>query len=66
MTNAEPHKSCHNFGLALEVVPLVNSKAIFDSPFWSRIGELGKPVGLFWANLITSKKSTLNPLLFRV
>jgi len=26
----------------------VNGKAIGDSPFWKRIGELGKQVGLFW------------------
>ena len=48
VTNAEPGESWHNFGLAFDVVPLVNGKAIFDSPFWNRIGELGKQVGLVW------------------
>ena len=48
VTNAEPGKSWHNFGLAFDVVPLVNGKAVFDSPFWNRIGELGKQVGLTW------------------
>jgi peptidoglycan L-alanyl-D-glutamate endopeptidase CwlK len=48
VTDAEPGKSWHNFGLAFDVVPLVNGKAIFDSPFWSRIGELGKQAGLVW------------------
>lgn len=48
VTNAKPGESWHNFGLAFDVVPLVNGKAIWDSPFWERIGALGKQVGLQW------------------
>lgn len=48
VTNAKPGESWHNFGLAFDVVPLVNGKAIWDSPFWGRIGTLGKQVGLRW------------------
>ena len=48
VTNAEPGESWHNFGLAFDIVPLVNGKAVWDSPFWSRIGDLGKQVGLVW------------------
>lgn len=48
VTNAKAGESWHNFGLAFDVVPLVNGKAVWDTPFWNRIGELGKQVGLFW------------------
>jgi peptidoglycan L-alanyl-D-glutamate endopeptidase CwlK len=56
VTNAKAGESWHNFGLALDVVPLVNGKAIWDSPFWNRIGELGKQVGLFWGGDFKSFK----------
>jgi peptidoglycan L-alanyl-D-glutamate endopeptidase CwlK len=48
VTNAKAGESWHNFGLAFDVVPLVNGKAVWDSPFWNRIGELGKRAGLVW------------------
>jgi len=56
VTNAKAGESWHNFGLAFDVVPLVNGKAIWDSPFWNRIGELGKQVGLFWGGDFKSFK----------
>jgi peptidoglycan L-alanyl-D-glutamate endopeptidase CwlK len=56
VTNAKAGESWHNFGLAFDVVPLVNGKAIFDSPFWNRIGDLGKQVGLFWGGDFKSFK----------
>jgi len=56
VTNAKPGESWHNFGLAFDVVPLVNGKAIFNSPFWNRIGKLGKQVGLFWGGDFKSFK----------
>jgi peptidoglycan L-alanyl-D-glutamate endopeptidase CwlK len=48
VTNAKPGESWHNFGLAFDVVPLVNGKAIWDGPFGEHIGALGKQVGLRW------------------
>ena len=48
MTNAKAGDSWHNFGLAFDVVPLVNGKAIWDSPFWNKIGTLGKQIDLIW------------------
>lgn len=48
VTNAKPGQSWHNFGLAFDVVPLVNGKAVWDRPFWKRIGDLGKQIGLIW------------------
>jgi peptidoglycan L-alanyl-D-glutamate endopeptidase CwlK len=56
VTNAKPGESWHNFGLAFDVVPLVHGKAIWDSPFWSRIGEFGKQVGLAWGGDFRSFK----------
>jgi len=56
VTNAEPGESWHNFGLAFDVVPLVNGKPIWDSPMWDRIGELGKRAGLIWGGDFRSFK----------
>lgn len=58
VTNAKPGQSWHNFGLAFDVVPLVNGKPIWDSPFWERIGALGKQVGLTWGGDFKSFKDT--------
>ena len=56
VTNAKAGESWHNFGLAFDVVPLVNGKAVWDSPFWNRIGELGKQAGLVWGGDFQSFK----------
>ena len=56
VTNAKPGQSWHNFGLAFDVVPLVNGKPIWDSPFWERIGALGKQAGLAWGGDFKSFK----------
>jgi peptidoglycan LD-endopeptidase CwlK len=45
VTNVTAGEPWHDFGLAFDVVPLVNGKAVWDSPFWTRIGELGKQPG---------------------
>jgi peptidoglycan L-alanyl-D-glutamate endopeptidase CwlK len=39
----------HGFGLAFDVVPLVNGKADWSSNKWNRIGAIGKQIGLEWA-----------------
>jgi peptidoglycan L-alanyl-D-glutamate endopeptidase CwlK len=56
VTNAKPGESWHNFGLAFDVVSLVNGKAVWNSPFWSRIAELGKQAGLVWGGDFKSFK----------
>ncbi|MGQ0794441.1 MAG: M15 family metallopeptidase [Deltaproteobacteria bacterium] len=56
VTNAKPGQSWHNFGLAFDVVPLVNGKAIWNSPFWSKIGELGRRCALQWGGDFKSFK----------
>lgn len=50
VTNAKAGQSFHNYRVALDVVPLVNGKAIWnDTKLWNRIGSIGKSVGLEWA-----------------
>ncbi|MFO1152417.1 MAG: M15 family metallopeptidase [Rhodospirillales bacterium] len=48
VTNARPGYSWHNFGLAFDVVPLVGGKPVWNSSCWSRIGVLGRGIGLIW------------------
>jgi len=51
ITNAEAGSSYHNYRCAIDVVPLVGGKAIWDStnPIWVTTGRLGKECGLDWA-----------------
>lgn len=50
VTNARPGRSWHNWKRAVDVVPLVGGKAIWnDSKLWAKIGEIGEAVGLEWA-----------------
>lgn len=50
VTNAQPGQSAHNYGLALDVVPVVNGKPDWDGshPVWHQIGALGQLRGLQW------------------
>jgi peptidoglycan L-alanyl-D-glutamate endopeptidase CwlK len=51
VTNAKPGSSAHNYGLAMDVVPLRAGKAIWDAkaPEWQVYGEEVRRVGLEWA-----------------
>ena len=51
VTNAKGGQSFHNFRCAIDVVPLVNGKPIWDGndPIWAKLGALGKDIGLDWA-----------------
>ena len=50
VTRAKAGQSWHNYRCALDVVPLVNGKAIWDDPaLWKQVGEIGKSCGLEWA-----------------
>lgn len=51
VTNAKPGQSWHNHRCAIDVVPLVNGKANWNTkdPVWAKLGELGKQAGLEWA-----------------
>ena len=50
VTNAKGGQSNHNFGTALDVVPIVNGKADWNTSNenWSNIGKIGKEVGFAW------------------
>jgi peptidoglycan LD-endopeptidase CwlK len=48
VTNAKPGYSYHNFGLALDVVPIENGAANWNSSHWNRIGQIGKSLGFDW------------------
>lgn len=50
VTNAKPGQSAHNYGLALDVVPIVNGKPDWDGghPVWQQVGALGQAAGLQW------------------
>jgi peptidoglycan L-alanyl-D-glutamate endopeptidase CwlK len=46
---AKPGTSYHNYGLAIDVVPIVNGQAIWGSTnTWNRLGALGKSLGFTW------------------
>lgn len=50
VTNAKPGYSFHNFKCAVDVVPLINGKPVWDNEeLWKKIGEIGKSCGLEWA-----------------
>lgn len=50
VTNAKPGQSWHNHRCALDVVPLVNGKAVWDdNALWAQVGKIGEANGLEWA-----------------
>lgn len=51
VTNAKAGQSFHNYRCAVDVVPLVNGKPVWDTSYqvWQTIGNLGKEAGLEWA-----------------
>jgi len=51
VTDAPAGKSAHNFGLAIDVVPMVNGKPDWNGhdPVWHVIGDLAQAAGLQWA-----------------
>jgi peptidoglycan L-alanyl-D-glutamate endopeptidase CwlK len=50
VTNAKAGQSFHNWRCAVDVVPIVNGKAVWnDNGTWARVGVIGKSVGLEWA-----------------
>jgi peptidoglycan L-alanyl-D-glutamate endopeptidase CwlK len=54
VTKAKPGSSAHNYGMALDVVPLVGGKPLweFDArnvhPIWQQVGDIGMKAGLEW------------------
>jgi peptidoglycan LD-endopeptidase CwlK len=50
VTDAPPGESAHNYGLALDIVPVVNGKPDWKGgdPVWQQIGAIGQAAGLTW------------------
>lgn len=48
VTKAKPGQSFHNYDLAIDVVPIVNGKADWNSKQWANIGVIGTAAGLQW------------------
>lgn len=55
VTNAKAGESAHNFGLALDFVPLENGKPVWDEGHdaWRKAGNLAPTYGLEWAGTWT-------------
>jgi len=51
VTNAKAGQSFHNYCCAVDIVPLVNGKPVWDTSYqvWQTVGKLGKDAGLEWA-----------------
>lgn len=53
VTNAKPWQSAHQYGRAVDAVPLVSGKCVWryrpDDPYWSVMVEEGEKAGLEWA-----------------
>lgn len=53
VTNAKGGQSLHNYGVAFDIVPVRDGKAVWgttgaDGRLWQQIGALGRSVGLEW------------------
>jgi hypothetical protein len=48
-TNSTGGKSKHQYGLAVDVVPMVNNKPVWDNrALWLKVGATGEKLGLRW------------------
>ena len=57
VTNAKAGESFHNYKCAVDVVPIVGGKCVWDDEdLWTKIGAIGKSLGLDWAGSWTSFK----------
>jgi len=50
VTNAMGGQSAHNYGYAVDLVPVFHGKAIWDTehPIWLELGDFGQARGLQW------------------
>ena len=48
-TSSGAGRSKHQYGLAIDVVPIVDSAAVWDNPvLWRKVGVVGEKLGLRW------------------
>lgn len=48
VTNAKGGESYHNYGLAFDVVEMIDGQPNYETPNWSKIGQLGRSFGFVW------------------
>ncbi|MFK8014206.1 MAG: peptidoglycan-binding protein [Gammaproteobacteria bacterium] len=49
VTNARAGRSYHNYGLAIDIVPInAQGQAVWNTPHWDALGQLGKQMGFEW------------------
>jgi peptidoglycan L-alanyl-D-glutamate endopeptidase CwlK len=48
VSRARAGQSYHNYGLAMDAVPIVEGRADWDSKKWDEVGRLGKALGFEW------------------
>ncbi len=56
VTNAKAGYSLHNFGLAVDVVPMVDGKPNYNTDKWPSIASIGKAIGFTWGGDFKSIK----------
>jgi peptidoglycan LD-endopeptidase CwlK len=51
VTDAQAGQSAHNYGMAIDIVPIVNGKPDWQGkdPVWKQAAQLGQAAGLEWA-----------------
>ena len=56
VTNAKPGQSAHNYGLAMDVVPIIAGKAVWNAkhPHWRVYGEVVQECGAVWGGTFRS------------
>lgn len=57
VTNAKAGQSAHQYGLAIDIVPMVNGKPDWNGSdsVWSAVGDLGQQAGLTWLGALGSR-----------
>lgn len=49
VTNARGGDSMHNYGVAFDICPIINGKAIWnDISLFNKVGKIGEEIGLEW------------------
>lgn len=57
VTNAAPGQSYHNYGLAFDVVPIVNGQAVWNNDkYWQQAAQIFKKLGFEWGGDFKSIK----------
>jgi peptidoglycan L-alanyl-D-glutamate endopeptidase CwlK len=62
VTNAKAGDSFHNYGVAFDIVPIIEGRAFYDTQsisaraLWQKIGVAGKALGLEWGGDWSSLK----------